>query len=197
VQTRISSGDGSRFRGGLHFKTFPIKTLLLETPRMESNESRNFPAIPTNGFPLTSSQYPGASPINIIVAEGFPSPGTGFLRVFQSEHLRQTLTSRAISSKSFLLDNSLDLTTNSDNYSPFRNMYFIRERLNYYFTSSRFFHLRFLLRHFRHLIALGALRAPHSLQIFIYKRCFCAIAFFIGSITGISSFSPVSAVCLF
>ncbi len=54
-----------------------------------------------------------------------------------------------------------------------------------YFTISRFFQRRFLPLHFLHFSAVAALRAPQSLQIFMYKRCFCAIAFFTGSNIGI------------
>ena len=51
-----SFGDGSRFFGGLHFKTFVMKTSFLERFKMAISVSRNFPAAPTKGFPLTSSQ---------------------------------------------------------------------------------------------------------------------------------------------
>jgi hypothetical protein len=39
--------------------------------------------------------------------------------------------------------------------------------------------------HFRHLSAVAALREPQSRQIFMCKRCFCAMAFFTGSNIGI------------
>ena len=51
-----SLGRGSRFLGGLHFKMLPMKTVCLENPISESKVSRSFPAAPTKGFPLTSSQ---------------------------------------------------------------------------------------------------------------------------------------------
>jgi hypothetical protein len=81
-----------------------MKTFSLEKRISDSKESRNFPASPTKGFPLTSSQCPGASPINMISAFGLPSPGTAFLRVFQSGHLMQTVTSAAITSRDSFLD---------------------------------------------------------------------------------------------
>jgi hypothetical protein len=59
------------------------------------------------------------------------------------------------------------------------------KELDYYFTISRFFQRRFLPLHFLHLSAVSALRAPQSLQIFMYKRCFCAMLFFTGSNIGI------------
>jgi hypothetical protein len=55
----------------------------------------------------------------------------------------------------------------------------------FYFTSSLFFHLRFLLLHFLHFNAVAAFLAPQSLQIFMCNRCFCAMAFLIGSNMGI------------
>ena len=106
----ISSGKGSRFLGGLHFKMLPMKTLCLANPISDSSVSRNFPAAPTNGFPLMSSQYPGASPITMIWLSGLPSPGTAFLRVFQSSHLRQTMTLAAIASKNSFSDKRASLT---------------------------------------------------------------------------------------
>jgi hypothetical protein len=58
-------------------------------------------------------------------------------------------------------------------------------KVNYYFTISRFFQRRFLPLHFLHFNAVPALRAPQSLQIFMYKRCFWAIVFLTGSNIGI------------
>lgn len=52
----ISSGDGSRFFGGLHFKMLPMKTFSLERLASDNNVPRNFPAAPMKGFPLMSSQ---------------------------------------------------------------------------------------------------------------------------------------------
>ena len=56
-----------------------------------------------------------------------------------------------------------------------------------YFTISRFFQRRFLLRHLRHLTADPAFLAPHSRQIFMYNLCCCAIDFLNGSVIGIAS----------
>jgi hypothetical protein len=56
----------------------------------------------------------------------------------------------------------------------------------YYFTISRFFQRKFLPLHFLHFIAVAALRAPQSLQIFMYSLCFWAMAFLTGSNIGIS-----------
>ena len=41
-----------------------------------------------------------------------------------------------------------------------------------YFTSSLFFHRRFLLWHLRHFVAVAAFLPPQSLQIFICNRAF-------------------------
>src|SRR6185295_4263012 len=41
---------------------------------------RSFPAAPTNGSPCWSSWKPGASPTNMTVACGFPTPNTTWLR---------------------------------------------------------------------------------------------------------------------
>lgn len=61
----------------------------------------------------------------------------------------------------------------------------------FYLTISLFFHLRFLLWHFRHLTAVVAFRAPHSLQILTYSlRCWANV-FLNGSIIGIF-FNPFS-----
>jgi len=57
---------------------------------------------------------------------------------------------------------------------------------SYYFTISRFFQRRFLPLHFLHLTAVLALRAPQSLQIFMYRRCCCAMVFLTGSNIGMS-----------
>jgi hypothetical protein len=57
---------------------------------------------------------------------------------------------------------------------------------NAYFTSSRFFHRKFLLWHLRHFTAVAALRPPQSLQIFMYSRAFCAMAFLTGSNIGMT-----------
>jgi hypothetical protein len=57
--------------------------------------------------------------------------------------------------------------------------------VRFYFTSSRFFHLRFLFLHFLHFVAVAAFLAPQSLQIFMYNLCFCAMAFLTGSSMGI------------
>jgi hypothetical protein len=53
-----------------------------------------------------------------------------------------------------------------------------------YFTISRFFQRKFLPLHFLHFIAVAALREPQSLQIFMYKRCCCAMDFLTGSNIG-------------
>jgi len=55
-----------------------------------------------------------------------------------------------------------------------------------YFTSSLFFHRKFLLWHFRHFVAVAAFRLPQSLQIFMYSLAFCAMAFLTGSNIGIA-----------
>jgi hypothetical protein len=60
------------------------------------------------------------------------------------------------------------------------------KRKENYLTSSRFFHRRFLLWHLRHFVAVAAFLIPQSLQIFLYKRAFCAMDFFKGSNTGIN-----------
>ena len=104
VQVSISRGLGSRFLGGLHFTMFVMKTCSLENPICDKSVSRNLPAVPTKGSPLSSSELPGASPMNIIRLWGFPTPGTAFLRDFQSGHFVQTVTSDATSSRSFFLD---------------------------------------------------------------------------------------------
>lgn len=44
-----------------------------------SNLSNSLPAAPTKGIPCSSSFAPGASPMNIIFASGFPFPNTIFL----------------------------------------------------------------------------------------------------------------------
>lgn len=41
-----------------------------------------------------------------------------------------------------------------------------------YFTISRFFQRKFLPRHLRHLVAVEALVAPQSRQIFLYNLAF-------------------------
>ena len=56
-----------------------------------------------------------------------------------------------------------------------------------YFTISRFFQRRFLLRHLRHLTADPAFLTPQSRQIFIYNLCCCAMVFLNGSVIGIAS----------
>jgi hypothetical protein len=54
-----------------------------------------------------------------------------------------------------------------------------------YFTSSLFFHRKFLLWHFLHFVAVAAFLDPQSLQIFMCNLAFCAIAFLTGSNIGI------------
>lgn len=104
VQVSISRGLGSRFLGGLHFTTFVMKTCFLENPICNKSASKNLPAVPTKGSPLTSSDTPGASPMNIIRLFGFPMPGTAFLRDFQSGHFVQIMTSEATASRSSFVD---------------------------------------------------------------------------------------------
>jgi len=60
-----------------------------------------------------------------------------------------------------------------------------KAKTNGYFTISRFFQRRFLPLHFLHFTAVSAFRAPQSLQIFMYRRCFCAMDFLTGSNMGI------------
>lgn len=56
MQVRISAGVGSRLRGGRHFTMFPMKTWVLGISASASSVSKSFPAAPTKGLPLTSSQ---------------------------------------------------------------------------------------------------------------------------------------------
>src|SRR5262252_1622321 len=50
----------------------------------------NCPALPTNGSPCSSSSAPGASPTNIILASGLPTPNTTVFReLARCGHLRQ------------------------------------------------------------------------------------------------------------
>ena len=59
------------------------KSFSLEIPASSKNWFNNLPALPTNGFPVSSSVSPGASPISTILAvSGLPSEKTTFLRVF-------------------------------------------------------------------------------------------------------------------
>lgn len=60
--------------------------------------------------------------MNMIWLFGLPSPGTGFLRVFQSSHLQQARISAAIASKSALLDKIAS--------SPFTLFFFMLISLN-------------------------------------------------------------------
>lgn len=106
VHLSISRGLGRRFLGGLHFTTFVINTCSLDRPACDNNVSRNLPAIPTKGSPLTSSDAPGASPMSIIRLVVLPSPGTAFLRDFQSGHFVHTITSEATASRCSFLDNA-------------------------------------------------------------------------------------------
>jgi hypothetical protein len=52
--------------------------------------------MPTNGFPVSSSFFPGASPIKIAFAEACPSPGTAFFLLLESLQSRHPITSLAI-----------------------------------------------------------------------------------------------------
>jgi len=104
VQVSISRGLGWRFPGGLHFTTLVMKTCSLENPICDKSVSSNLPAAPTKGSPLRSSDLPGASPTNIIRPVRLPTPGTAFLRDFQSGHFVQITTSEATASKSSFLD---------------------------------------------------------------------------------------------
>jgi len=103
---------GSRFLGGLHLTMLQMNTSFLDKPISESSVSRNFPAAPTKGFPLMSSDCPGASPMKMTGLSELPSPGTAFLRVFQSGHFVQTITSVATASKNSFLDKRTALHTN-------------------------------------------------------------------------------------
>src|SRR5947208_2723908 len=77
-QAVISSGSGSRFSGGRCRTTLVMNTLRRSRPMPASSSSRNWPAAPTNGFPWTSSWYPGASPRKKIPDSPEPSPGTAW-----------------------------------------------------------------------------------------------------------------------
>ena len=69
---------------------FVINTLLLFSAIPSSNSSSNLPALPTNGDPSRSSFIPGPSPMNIISASVFPSPGTVRVLVLYSAHAWHT-----------------------------------------------------------------------------------------------------------
>ena len=58
-----------------------MKTCDLEIFAFDRAASRIIPALPTNGLPCISSNLPGASPTNMIFADGDPSPGTAFFLV--------------------------------------------------------------------------------------------------------------------
>ena len=109
----ISSGFGLRFEGGLHLRTFAMKTSSRLSPATSSSSSRNFPAAPTKGFPCKSSFLPGASPIIITRACGLPSPKTTLVLPSQSEHALQVETSSRISANgltgTFILPQSLNV----------------------------------------------------------------------------------------
>src|SRR5260221_10472620 len=58
----------------------------------------SWPARPTNGSPCASSSAPGASPTNTMPLRAEPTPGTVFVRVSHSPHLRQSWISAAAAS---------------------------------------------------------------------------------------------------
>src|SRR3989338_4785216 len=85
-QDDFSSGKGSRLFGGRYFTILVMYTSSLFKFIASSISAKNFPAAPTNGRPCSSSDFPGASPINTISASALPSPGTACLAVFLSSH---------------------------------------------------------------------------------------------------------------
>src|ERR687893_2181996 len=96
LQAVSSSSFGTLLFGGLHLTMFVINTCDLSMPAFSNRSSRIRPAAPTNGLPFSSSLRPGASPMNSILAEICPSPGTAFFLVRASLHRGQPLTLAAI-----------------------------------------------------------------------------------------------------
>src|SRR3954468_21869479 len=94
-QAWISSGSGSRFPGGRHFRTFATNTSLRVSPIPKSSLSSSFPAWPTNGTPCLSSWNPGASPTNSRSACGCPDPNTTCVLPSESRQLVQPATESA------------------------------------------------------------------------------------------------------
>ena len=74
MHSLISSGIGSLFFGGRHFAMLAIKISDRFIFRVFKISPKSSPARPTKGFPSRSSFFPGASPISIKLALGFPSP---------------------------------------------------------------------------------------------------------------------------
>lgn len=99
----FSSFLGSRFSGGRHLTMFVMKMSSLFKFMCASISLRMRPAAPTKGRPCSSSFLPGASPINIMSALGFPVPGTVLVRSWASGQFLQMFIFLAISSRTFLL----------------------------------------------------------------------------------------------
>ncbi len=76
MQEAISSFLGDLFSGGRHFTTLVMNTSSRESPMPARSPVRIAPALPTNGLPLSSSFFPGPSPISITRHGTGPSPGT-------------------------------------------------------------------------------------------------------------------------
>jgi len=105
-QIRITRSYLIRFRQtvfwGKHFTTEVMYTFLRSILARSSISSRNFPALPTNGFPVSSSFLPGACPMSMILAGQGPSPGTACFLPLQSLHSKHLRTRAAIRSISFI-----------------------------------------------------------------------------------------------
>src|SRR5210317_875889 len=68
----ICSFVGSALLGGLHITTLVMYISLRDTLNLSIKSTKYPPVSPTKGFPCKSSCLPGASPIAIIFALGFP-----------------------------------------------------------------------------------------------------------------------------
>src|SRR5215212_199583 len=97
-----SSCSGTLLPGGLHFTTFVMKTFDLSSPAFFIASSKIRPAAPTKGLPFRSSFFPGASPMNINLADTCPSPGTALFLVLESLQSGHPTTSLAIFSRESL-----------------------------------------------------------------------------------------------
>lgn len=89
----ISSCKGFLFLGVACLTTFVMKKFVRSKPFWAKTLLRNFPALPTNGLPVSSSSAPGFCPTSMTVAHDGPSPGTAFLAPCQSLHFRQIFIS--------------------------------------------------------------------------------------------------------